>query len=141
MTSFLSFAMLLIVGCASVASPPTNAIIRHIPVDSSEQAKKIIENHVRYLRMLFEQSRDPYYGTPKWSEECLKANVVGERMNAGSSFSSASTLILDSKGTPGHCKGESHRVIMLFCSGAKEVQEIKIPHPLPAGFTEKSFCI
>lgn len=141
MTSFLSLALLFFMGCSSVASAPSNAIIRRIPVDSSEQAKKVIENHVRYLRMLFEQSRDPYYGTPKWSDECLKANVVGERLDVGSSFSSSSTLILDSKGAPGHCKGESHAVIMLFCSGAKEVQEIKIPHPLPDGFTEKSFCL
>lgn len=141
MTRFLSLVLLFLLGCSSVASLPSHAVVRRIPVDSSDQAKKVIENHVRYLRMLFEQSRDPYYGTPKWSEACLKANVIGDRIELEQSFSSTSTLILDSKGTAGHCKGETYSVIMLFCAGSNEVQEIKVPQSLPAGFNTRSFCL
>jgi len=119
---------------------PESAAVRRIPVDSKDQAKKVIENHVRYLRLLFEQSRDPYYGTPKWSDECLKANEIGESAAAGAALLSVSNLILDSKSQPGHCKGVSHTVVMLYCDGQKEVQEIKIPNPPPAGFGPRGLC-
>lgn len=90
--------------------------------------------------MLFEQSRDPYYGTPKWPEECLKANVIGERKSVGAALISVSQLVLDSKGLPGHCAGTSHTVVMLYCDGQSVIQELKIPNPPPAGFNPVSLC-
>ena len=119
---------------------PSDAKVRTIDVSSAEQAKKVIDNHVRFLKLLFEQSRDPYYGKLKWSEECLKANQVGERIEVGDSMVSNSTLLLDSRGGPGNCGGTSHAVIMLYCPGAKEVHEIKFAGPVSSGLGPEEYC-
>ena len=130
----------ILVSCSAVPTLPRNRTIRKIPVDSRDQAVKVVDNHVRFLKMLFQQSRDPYYGKLKWPEECLKANQVGERIEVGEVLVSNSLLLLDSRGVPGNCDGSKHTVIMLYCPGAKDVQDIRFPSPVLPRFRSEDYC-
>ena len=132
MTNTFFLLLFLLSACAvtktnKLTAFPLDAQVRTIDVSSAEQAKKVIDNHVRFLKLLFEQSRDPYYGTLKWSEECLKQNVIGERVDFNGSMASSSVLFLDENGKPGHCSGSRLMVVYVYCAGSKIMSEIRYP--------------
>lgn len=112
----------------SVITKDPEASIQTFPVKTRSDAKRIIQNRHNYLRILFEQSVDPYYGKPKWSEECLKANRIGSIKEDKHSVILWSELVIkDNK--EGYCPGEKDsktaNVLLVFCEGDDKVQEFK----------------
>lgn len=103
--------------------------IKDVPVTSRLEARKYIQNQRNYLVLLFEQSRDPYYGTPKWNEACLKANKIGEITDTPSHITLSSRLFLDKQGAPGFCFEDASVVygqqVLVYCEGDKVVRDLK----------------
>jgi hypothetical protein len=106
--------------------------IKSIPVVSRAEALKVIGNKLNFIKMIFEQSLDPYFGTPRWSEACLEINRLGEIVTTEKEIQSSSLLILNASGEPGYCNDRSDhvstQVIYLYCEGDKHVLEIKFIH-------------
>ena len=109
-------------------------VMKTIPVESKSEAKKYIQNQRNYLVLLFEQSRDPYYGVPKWKDECLKANRIGEIIETDNRIVLSSKLYFDLKGTPGFCFGDASIVygqqIIIYCEDDKVVKDMKFKTPV-----------
>jgi hypothetical protein len=101
--------------------------IKAIPVESAEEAKNIMNNKISFLKLLFQQSTDPYFGIPKWTSQCLEANKIGEIISTSKGISSRSRLVL-LDGNTGFCPGQPgssyHEVIQFHCLSTKEVTEI-----------------
>lgn len=135
---FLAF-LLVISGCASrsqkklieeVKTIPGNQI-KLIPVSSRSEALKYFHNQRNYLILLFEQSRDPYYGKPKWTEECLKSNIPGPISETANMLTMTSSLFLDSDGNPGLCPESKSaiksQVLLIYCDRSSEILSLKFP--------------
>jgi hypothetical protein len=125
---FLSIFLLM--GCTSKIYPEkltSSSQIRKISVNTAREARMVVDNQVRFLELLFEQSRDPYYGQLKWSETCLLENQVGQQESRGQAYLSISKLYFDEKGNPGVCFGNRMIYVWLYCSDDQFVQEIRIP--------------
>lgn len=139
--TYLALILLIVAGaCATpipydkrVAGKP-GAITKHRPVADRVQAKHYIQNQINFLNFTFEQSRDPYYGTQKWSDACLKANKIGVMTETDESIEVRSTLYVSELGEVGHCpehpKASEYFVAYYYCENSKEVVEIRIPSKL-----------
>jgi hypothetical protein len=138
MISSIGFFLMIAFTLSGISYAKTT--MKEIEVDSGEQAKKIITNRIRYLNLLFEQSRDPYYGKLKWSPECLASNKVGKLEESEGSLFFRSQLYLDDKGREGVCKGALSEVIMSYCKNEKVVRETKTQLDLKAKKTVKDLC-
>jgi hypothetical protein len=138
-TFFMFLAFLMFSGCAGKGKGRSvqdilkleQGQVRKIPVASRDEARKIMGNHLNFLKLLFEQSHDPYYGKPRWSVECLQINQVGEIIESSTSLQSLSTLLLGPNGHAGHCSEndavkKSH-LIYVWCESSPELIELKIP--------------
>jgi hypothetical protein len=104
---------------------------KSIPVSTRDEARKVINNKINFIKMIFEQSTDPYFGTPRWSEYCLKLNSIGTPIETTNGIQVFSTLVLNSVGEPGYCSDaetqtRSH-VVYIYCEGSKRVLEITYP--------------
>jgi hypothetical protein len=105
-----------------------------------KEAKNNLRNRWNYIFLLFEQSYDPYYGTPKWPLPCLEQNKQGKlREESGNSFF-ISQFLLNEKDTPGHCIGKSTQVIFLHCQNSLNVHEIHCPSSACTSGLAKSLC-
>lgn len=133
------FFFAFILSCASVPkkSPPPGAFVLTKTHTTEKDARNSIRNKWNYIFLLFEQSHDPYYGTPKWSPECLKNNSLGKIKETNGNVFFLSRLILNDSKEPGHCVGTDTTVIFLHC--ARELKTYEI-HCSP-GTCEKSFEI
>lgn len=126
MTKLIILA-LFTVACSNL---PKYAAVKKIPAKTEKDASFVIQNQLNFLTMLFEQSRDPYYGVPKWTEKCLKENKIGSIVKIKNGIQAVSELYFDQSGSPGHCSDSSVTVakgylIYLYCDKQTEVQEIK----------------
>lgn len=134
--------LLLISACSSIKSgggSPLDHLKKdrksrkdEIPVSSVEEARRTITNKRNFLTLLFEQSRDPYYGVPKWTEECLEENKIGDIKETSEEISFVSVLYLDSTGSAGHCLESANTKksynIYLFCKDRPDnILHIKAP--------------
>lgn len=145
---YLPFLFLL--GCSTIETlekkiQKTNPLeMKSVPVESRQEAKKYIQNQRNYLVLLFEQSRDPYYGIPKWKDECLRDNKIGDIVETEKSIVLTSRLYFDSKGTPGFCFGDSVIVygqqIIVYCEGDKVVKDMKFKTPTDLDLTKYKIC-
>jgi hypothetical protein len=145
MNIVLAFVLVCLAGCSHRTSQSVDlsqATKRDIKVKSASEARHIIQNHERYLSELFRQSRDPYYNKNKWSDECLRDNVVGKTHEFEGRPLSISILYLDQSLQPGACFGERFHVIMIYCPELGAVREIKInlADKLKA-VNERSLCL
>lgn len=108
-----------------------DASIKKIQTNSEKDAKNWIQNQINFLAMIYQQSRDPYYGVPKWSEECLKENKIGDISKTENGLQAISEIYLNQDGMPGFCSTSqnAHRslIIYLFCENQDHVLEIKVP--------------
>lgn len=115
---------------STIKSNPKIKIKVH-DIHTPKDAQYFIQNQLNFLGLLFQQSRDPYYGTPKWSEKCLKENVIGKIKHSPDGFWVESVLYLDASGFPGHCSetmGATESVlIFVFCQKEANLLEIKYP--------------
>lgn len=101
---------------------------------SSPEEKKAIDffiNQKNFLTLLFEQSHDPYYGTPRWSDECLLENQIGEIKTTDEGIFMHSVLYLNKKNEAGFCSNsslvEKRHLVIYYCNRAREF--IKIIYP------------
>lgn len=131
---FLFFLVMFFLSCSTSNTSEylRNAKIHTIAVSSKKEARAVIENKIRFLNILFEQSQDPYYGKLKWSEDCLKQNKIGKLEIGDSLMLASSILYLDSDGNPGLCSGKLFNVTLVYCYANNAVKEIKTPLPLPS---------
>jgi hypothetical protein len=134
----LLLPLLILVSCSSSSKTnwktlknEANYREKLIPVSSREEARKVINNKVNFIKMIFEQSKDPYFGTPRWSDQCMSINKIGTVTDSPNGIQAISFLILDHSGEPGFCNDRSnqarHSLIYLYCDGMKNVLEIKYP--------------
>jgi hypothetical protein len=118
--------------------------VNKIPVSSRAEALKYFHNQRNYLVLLFEQSRDPYYGTPKWTDECIKSNVLGRVTETSNMISMISNLYLDKDGNPGLCPESKLAIkshfILIFCEGSSEVLNLKFPTAPEINLEKYQFC-
>lgn len=102
-----------------------------IPVASDAEAATVIGNKVRWLGFLFEQSRDPYYGTEKWSAPCLAANRIGARRTIPGGTVSLSRLLMNQQRRPGYCPtardATDHILLYVHCAGEAGIRELTVP--------------
>lgn len=103
-------------------------------VTNSEEAEQIMIKKLNYFRALFEQSFDPYYGTPKWDEKCLEENTILPIEKTSRAYILAMKLNLNDKAEAGFCSvrfgsGQyllSH-VIYYHCIGSEFIQRLTLP--------------
>jgi len=93
---------------------------------------------------MFEQSRDPYYGHPKWSESCLQANKIGYISKTDNPVMSVSELYVDGNGNPGFCP-ESLFVLkayelFFYCEKENTVYQVTLPHKENIDLKQVSLC-
>lgn len=153
--SFLTLILVLLSAC--VASSPFAKkaglfqyvtrdahIVNSYPADSFPEARRVITLKTNYMRLLFEQMHEPAFGVPKWSEECLKANKIGQARIAGEEISAISELFVHYNGSLGHCE-EGPRVfkahhILVYCPVYKEVIEYKFNYDPTLNFKKIDLC-
>lgn len=117
MSIFKTFFILLFL-CSCSGYP-----YKKIPVESKEQASLVINNHLSFLREIFTQSHDPYYGNAKWTEECLFQNKIGQIQEEASSLRAESFLFVDHNNEVGQCSGEHKYLLYVYCDGDSYVRE------------------
>jgi len=127
------FFLFVLIGCGMI--PPRTLLskvreakhhkINDKPISSEAEAKTYMQNQLNYLKLLYQQSRDPYYGEPKWTEYCLKNTKIGEIKINKHYFISVSDLYMNADGEFGYCPGnrvaERGYFILLYCMNKKNV--------------------
>jgi hypothetical protein len=115
-----------------------------IPVSSRDEAFKVIGNKTNFIKMIFEQTVDPYFGTPRWSEYCLGINQIGNVIESNNGIQSTSLLYLNKEGEPGFCNDRPELlhsyVIFLYCEGMKDVLEMRFIKRPEENFPLNSLC-
>jgi len=123
------FFLMLLVACSSPVSKKISAnyrpLIREIRKESFQASHHSITNRHNYLAALFEQSLDPYYGTKRWSPECLAANQVGFIQSNEQGIYLVSKLLLNPNGEPGYCEGTSTFVAYYRCTDEDALKEAR----------------
>jgi hypothetical protein len=122
----------LLASCSSVSLEKqlkdVPGTITHKRILPEAEARKKIMSHRNYLHFLFEQSRDPYYGTPKWSEECLTANQIGQVIEDKNQIALISELFLNSQGDAGYCNEFDGRYagydVWVYCRNSGELLDM-----------------
>lgn len=120
-----------------------NPIIKEVNVSSRVEAKKYIHNQRNYLVLLFEQSRDPYYGTPKWNEHCLRDNRIGDVEETKEAIFLSSRLFLNQEGSAGFCFGGDAKYgqhVIIYCEGSEKVLDMKFITPSELNLKEYKLC-
>ncbi len=134
-------SLLILFSCAhKVVKLPADAKITAKPFSSAKEAKNNVKNKWNYFHFLFEQSHDPYYGTPKWTADCLAKNVQGKLIEHQGNTFFISQFLLNEKEEVGHCQGKATEVIFLHCQDSLNVQEIYCPPGTCASAIESHSC-
>jgi len=125
MTRFL--LLLLAFGCASQKTDTKKYFISTKDFASPEEASAYLTNQRRFFLLTFEQSHDPYYGTPRWSAQCLKENAIGEIRHSHGHEIFASHLYY--RGSVGHCSSDPMAsliwLVLVKCAGQRQVKTIQ----------------
>ena len=120
-------SLLCVMSCST--SPNKKFQFKSIPAANKAQGRSIIQNHLNFLQLLFEQSKDPYYNVPKWTTECLEENKIGKVTETGQHMQAISFLYVNDSNEVGHCSRSSKTypayVIYVYCDTTNEVREIK----------------
>ncbi len=90
---------------------------RVVKVESDKAGRALVENKRSFLIDLFRQSEDPYFGTLRWSEECLKRNQIGELNINGNHVEFQARLSVDGRWNPGECtsKAVEANLLVKYC--------------------------
>ncbi len=121
-----SLLLLLLVACSSI-SLPDSARLTQKTFSNPQEARNHIKNRFNYLHLLFEQSLDPYYGTPKWDAPCLAQNSIGPLLEKDGSIWFVSHMLTNENGDVGFCRGMPVEIILLHCPDEKKAFEIRCP--------------
>ena len=132
----IKWLLVLLVGCASSQKgglnlpPGFDYSIRNLAHQSLDESRKTITNKRNFLLALFEQSFDPYYGTPRWSEQCLAANRIGELKENSRGIYAASHLYMPPNLEPGFCPevnyANPYYVVLFQCVGTNALMEVRV---------------
>lgn len=137
MNSFILLIIpLLITGCSSkkaklseLASIDEKFVVKEIPVEDEKEALARINNRLNYLKLLFEQSLDPYHETPKWEAHCYEDNRPGKAERNGEIIYSVSRLYFDSRKYEGFCSDKFYASpgysIDVYCPDKKILRQYK----------------
>lgn len=118
-------ALIVLTSCATkVVTLPKSAKVTTKTFASSKEAKNFVKNKWNYINILYEQSRDPYYGTPRWPEDCLKKHTFGKILEQHGNTFFLSTLLVNDKNEPGDCQGKAVDMAWLQCKDQSSVYEI-----------------
>jgi hypothetical protein len=128
MIKLISFGFLFyFISCSTGTKKPLP--FKSIPAENQVQARSIIQNHLNFLNLLFEQSKDPYYNVPKWTPECLEENKIGKLNENGKDMQAISILYVNDLKEVGQCSRSERTypayVIYVYCEKSHEVREIK----------------
>lgn len=153
MTKTLTLIILFtLVSCAStkrvslieLAEQTKYSVIKKTGAATEEEASRVMQNRYNYLTILFEQSRDPYYGHPKWSEACLKGNRIGSLNKENSGLLSVSELYVDGKGNPGFCPENPFALkayeVYFYCEKEHQVYQVTLPSEQAIDLNKVSLC-
>lgn len=114
-----------------------------IRVKDKTEARRIIHNKYNYLKILFEQSVDPYYGQPKWSASCLAENNIGSVVENDVVIFNLSSLVLKD-GKEGFCSSEKNserkNILYVFCTGDDSVNEYRWNSKIVINPENVDFC-
>lgn len=124
MIKFLFLFLLFSCAHEKKSNLPTDAQMTIKKFSSSKEARNQIRNKWNYLFLLFEQSHDPYYGTPKWPLPCLEQNKQGKLTEENGHSFFISTFLLNENKETGYCTGTPTEVIFLHCQDSLNVHEI-----------------
>jgi hypothetical protein len=133
----LSAIILIAASCSTykesilnVAEQTKYSVIKKTPATSKEEAANILQKRFNYLTLMYEQSRDPYYGHPKWSEYCLKMTKIGS-VTKNEGVTSVSELYVDGNGNPGFCPEDPMAIhafeVGFYCEIEQTVYQVTLP--------------
>ncbi len=135
------FLILLLISCATRKTAlPEGAEIIIKEFSSPKESQNFIKNKWNYFSLLFEQSFDPYYGTPKWPLDCLNTNNFSKIREDSGNLLFDSQLLLNDKKEPGYCEGNLRDVIFLHCKDEPRVYEIVCPAGTCRNVPSQTFC-
>ncbi len=134
-------AFVFIIGCSSsrMALPPEASVMTKNH-SSENEARNSVKNRWNYLFLLFEQSHDPYYGTPRWPVECLKKNTLGQLQETNGNVFFHSRFLLNERKEAGFCEGQDTDVIYLHCKNELVSYEIHCPPGRCEKFFKENVC-
>lgn len=121
---------------------------RTLKVTSEMEGRALVENKRSFLLDLFKQSEDPYFGTPRWSTECLKRNQIGKLESRGREISFSAQVTVDKRWNVGDCTdggrdallqvkycGKQSQAVVIFITGSKAVEaEVLCAEPFKISF-------
>lgn len=104
--------------------------IKIIPVSDSVNARKIMQDRLTYLNLLFEQFYQPYHPDIfKWYPHCMKDNQIGKIEKRGDMLFSVSRLYLDKQRVEGHCSDKIYALpgfsVDVYCAGQNSIRNYK----------------
>jgi hypothetical protein len=121
----LAFVIAL-AGCASPSALPLGLQVTTTDFASEQEASAYLGHQQKYFQLTFEQSHDPYYGTPRWSEDCLRDNQIGSIEKKGGHELIVSQFYY--RGAIGFCKQDVQvsllRYVLVKCQGKAQVKLI-----------------
>lgn len=127
--------LLFLLGCASTKKPALpqghDYAIKSLGPQGLIESRKFLTNRRNYLLALFEQSYDPYYGTPRWTSNCLLENQIGKILETSKGIFMVSRLYLNSTFELGFCSSmvhaTGHYVVYYQCESDQYLTELRVP--------------
>lgn len=97
-----------------------------LSVKSEKEGEQIVSARRDFLASQLIQSKDPYFGTPRFTPDCLSQNQVKDMEVRKSQPYFEAFVTVDRKWNPGICAGNFRpaRVITRFCNLQLQVVEI-----------------
>ena len=139
---FFACALVLIaVGCTSalklVATDAETRLIKPAPgiteirykllkTENPEIGRRMVAGRQSYLVDFYRQAQDPYFGTERWSPECLKKNRIDDLVDTKDATSFRARLTADDELKTGSCSTTSIEVQQLvgYCGSTGTFYEI-----------------
>jgi hypothetical protein len=152
-SKFLIFALIIFEGCSTAQRKSTfvqeiaNLKLRSIKsfhVSSTEDAKKYFEKTEKFLKLIFEQSKNPFTAYPRWTDQCLAENIIGTIKEEEKHITMESSLLMNYFGSIGNCSNSSYAkkgvYLILYCKGSQEILEFKYPAVHALNLKEYVLC-
>ena len=99
----------------------TVAEYKLLRIEKIESGDSMTESRRAFLLDFYRQSKDPYFGSNRWSDECLRRNRIGEITQNSNGVSFRSQLTADVNLKTGICTQDSIDVVQLvgYCKSSR----------------------